>query len=78
MKFNINDKVIYILTGESCIVVATKELPWKKENDILNRKNVFPRKDYLVLREVPKSNFTNFLGEFDVLESDLIFYNHSE
>lgn len=75
MKFKLNDKVVYTPTGEACIVVATKELPWKKENDVFNRKEVFPAKDYLVLREVPNSNFKEFLGEFDVVETDLMMYN---
>ena len=78
MKYNVNDKVVYIPTGEACVVVATKLLPWRKLNDVFSRKDVFPKKDYLILREVPESNFKDFLGEIDVMEADLLLYNNTQ
>lgn len=47
-EYNIDDMVLNIATGKKAIIVATKNRPWKKENDVYMRKEIFPKNDYLV------------------------------
>lgn len=70
MKFKINQEVREIASGKECIVVATKEEPWKKTLDMYNRSKVYPEngKDYIVLIKVAENDY---LGEMHVYEIQL-------
>ena len=68
MKFEILDLVKLVVTGEKYIIVATKEKPWQKKSDVFMRSNVFPERDYLILKETTKGNY---LGEIDVYENEI-------
>lgn len=72
MEFNLHEKVIHTTTGKKAIIVATKHEPWKKENDIYMRKEIFPENDYLILfyNEIDV-NYEDHKGLLDVFEFDL-------
>lgn len=73
MKYNIKDKVVHTPTDKTCIIVATKEQPWKKDNDVFGRKEVYPNNDYVVLihKDTDDNGNENYLGDMDVFEHDL-------
>jgi len=70
MKFKINQEVLEMASGKKCIVVATKEEPWKKSVDPYNRKEVYPTDDfdYIVLIKVGENDYK---GEMNVYEQQL-------
>ncbi|MGV2449132.1 hypothetical protein [uncultured Chryseobacterium sp.] len=70
MKFKINQEVLEVASGKRCIVVATKEEPWKKTIDPYNRKEVYPKNnaDYIVLIKVDENEYK---GEMHVYEKQL-------
>ena len=72
-KYEIKAKVIHKPSNKRCIIVATKTEPWKNENDVFNRKEIYPVKHYLIafFKNV-KDDVENYLGVADVLEHELI------
>ncbi|MCI3935707.1 hypothetical protein MQX03_00745 [Chryseobacterium aahli] len=74
MKFKINQEVLEIASGKKCIVVATKEEPWRKTVDPYNRKEVYPENnaDYIVLIKIDENEYK---GEMHVYEQQLTEIN---
>ena len=65
------DKIIYVVSGEKGIIVATKEKPWVKANDVFGRTEVYPEdKDFLILFKDNK-NEGNYEGEITVWEHEI-------
>lgn len=70
MKYKINDEVTEIASGNRCLIVATKESPWKNPANPYNLKEIFPEKgkDYLVL--VKRSN-NEYNGQMHLFEHQI-------
>ena len=70
MKFKIGQKVREIASGYECIIVATKEEPWKKPADPYNRPEIYPDKgkDYIVIKKIAEDEY---LGVMQVNENQL-------
>jgi hypothetical protein len=70
MKLEIGQKVKAL--NKKCLIIATKESPYKPNNDQYLRKEVYPEKDYLlfILKEI-KDNKEIYLGILDLLESEI-------
>lgn len=65
----IRDKIIVTVSGKEGIIIATKEIPWEKTNDVLGRKKVYAEnKDFLILY---KKNDNNYLGSDEVWEHEI-------
>lgn len=70
MKFKLGEEVIELASGKKCIIVASKEEPWKKTLDPYNRNEVYPNNnsDYIVLIKI---NDNEYKGEMHVYENQL-------
>ena len=63
------DKIIVTVSGKEGLIVATKEIPWKKTKDVYGRKEVFAEnKDFLILY---KKDNTTYLGSDEVWEHEI-------
>jgi len=72
MSYNIKDKVTYLATGEEYMIVATKEVPWSKSNDVYMRKEVYPINDYLIVKYIDTVNGNEkHIGEIDVFAIEI-------
>ena len=74
MKFKINQEVIEMASGKRCIVVATKEEPWKKKLDPFNRKEVYPdnNSDYIILIKIDENDYKGEMHVSEVQLSEII------
>ena len=71
-KYEINTKLIHKSINKRCIIIATKTEPWKNDNDVYNRKVIYPEKHYLVaFFKSIEDGFENYLGVNDVFENEL-------
>ncbi len=71
MKYKINQKVI---CGKlKCLVIATKKESYKPNLDIYNRKEVFPKKDYLlsILRNIDTLEYSGILDVNEIEIEDV-------
>jgi len=74
MKFKKKDKVINILTGKECIIVGTKESPYKPKNNLLGQKEIKPEDgyEYLIMTKISgNDNEVNYSGLTSIMENEL-------
>ena len=70
MKYKNNHKVYY--ADKKYLIVGTKETPYKPNVDVYNRPEIYPTKDYLILRlENIIDGICYYSGIVDVNESEI-------
>lgn len=70
MKHSTGEKII--CSGKKCKIIATKLIPYRPNNDVFGRSELYPENDYLIiiLQEIKDSNEI-YLGVLDVLETQI-------
>lgn len=70
MKFEVGQKVKAL--NKKCLIIGTKESPYKPDVDQYLRKEVYPAKDYLlfIFKEIKDENEI-YLGLLDLFESEI-------
>ncbi|MFN4198452.1 MAG: hypothetical protein ACK4FS_05430 [Flavobacterium sp.] len=70
MKFEVGQKVKAL--NNKCLIIGTKEKPYKPNIDPYLRKEVYPEKDYLlfIFKEI-KNGKEIYLGIMDLLENEI-------
>ena len=70
MKYKINQKILW--SNKKCIIIGTKEEPFRPSVDVYNRTERRPNKDYLLsLLDKIENNICVFSGEADVYEDEI-------
>lgn len=68
--YKINQRVKHL--NVNCLIVATKENPYKPKMDVYNRAEIYPEKDFLIFRlERIENNICIYSGLLDVYESEI-------
>ncbi|RLK00101.1 hypothetical protein [Tenacibaculum discolor] len=74
MKYEINQRVINNLTGKKCMIIATKDIPYKPKINPMNQKELFPEDGYDYLLFIEKSDngeTIDYLGTISANENHL-------
>lgn len=74
MRFKIYDRAINILTGKECIILGTKDKPYKPKNDYMHRKEIKPDDgfDYLIMTKIgDNGKEINYSGLTSVMDNQL-------
>jgi len=71
MKYKINQKVI--CCNLKCLIIATKNEPYKPNIDVYNRKEIFPEKDYLlfILKNIETQEYSGTLDVYEIEIQDI-------
>ncbi len=74
MKYKINQRVFNNLTGKKCLVIGTKDIPYKPTVNPMNKEELYPDNGYDYLLFIEKSNdgeTVNYLGTISANENHL-------
>ncbi len=73
--FQVRDQVIHLPSGNRCIIVATKTEPFVPNSDPFNRKERYPKNDFLLLIfKESDNNSEHWAGELDVKSEEIEMY----
>tara|TARA_R110002051_G_scaffold164404_1_gene235438 strand:+ start:53 stop:289 length:237 start_codon:yes stop_codon:yes gene_type:complete len=74
MRFKIYDRAVNILTGKECIILSTKDEPYKPKNDFMYRKEIKPDDgfNYLIMTKISDyRKEINYSGLTSVMDNQL-------
>ncbi|TWP31561.1 hypothetical protein ETU08_00755 [Apibacter muscae] len=69
--FKQNQKIISF--GKKAIIIATKKDPYRPKIDPYNRKELYPKKDYLIMffKEIDKNGREKYEGREDIHQNQI-------
>ncbi len=74
MKYQIDQRVFNNLTGKKCMVIGTKESPYKPKIHPMHKKEIYPEEGYDYLLFIEKSDngeTIDYLGTMSANENHL-------